>query len=108
MYIPAAYDSEGAELLIAGTQDGSTPSAIKVNGTAYTTNAEIALDMSDETAYPQYLKVEFDTIAYVNSISINYTSDSDYDAPDVQAKDKIWDFTESSTVERPTVQGGKR
>ena len=107
VYIPAAYDSEGAELLIAGTKDGSTPSAIKVNGTAYTTNAEIALDMSDETAYPQYLKVEFDTIAYVNSISINYTSDSDYDAPDVQAKDKIWDFTESSTVERPTVQGGK-
>ena len=107
VYIPAAYDPEGAELLIAGTQDGSTPSAIKVNGTAYTTNAEIALDMSDETAYPQYLKVEFDTIAYVNSISINYTSDSDYDAPDVQAKDKIWDFTESSTVERPTVQGGK-
>lgn len=107
LYIPAAYDSEGAVLLIAGTQDGSTPSQIKVNGGAYTTNEEISLDMEDESAYPQYLKVEFDTIAYVNTISINYASDSDYDAPDVEAKDKTWDFTESSTVERPTVQGIK-
>ena len=107
VYIPAAYDSEGAVLLIAGTQDGHTPSNIKVNDEVYKTNEEIALDMSDESGYPQYLKVEFDTIAYVDSISINYASDSDYDAPDIQAKDKTWDFTESSTVERPTVQGAK-
>ena len=63
--------------------------------------------MSDASAYPQYLKVEFDTIAYVNSIAVNYASDSDYDAPAVQAKDKVWDFTENSAVERPTVQGTK-
>lgn len=107
VYIPAAYDSKGAELLIAGTQDGSMPSDVKVNGKAYKTNAEISLDMSDASAYPQYLKVEFDTIAYVNSIAVNYASDSDYDAPAVQAKDKVWDFTENSAVERPTVQGTK-
>lgn len=107
LYIPAAYDAKGAILLIAGTQDGSTPSNIKVNGESYTSNAEIALDMTDESAYPQYLKVEFDTICYANSISLNYASDSDYGTPDVQAKDKTWDFTESSQVERPTVQGAK-
>lgn len=107
LYIPAAYDAKGATLLIAGTQDGSTPSNIKVNGESYTSNAEIALDMTDESAYPQYLKVEFDTICYANSISLNYASDSDYGTPDVQAKDKTWDFTESSQVERPTVQGAK-
>ena len=61
--------------------------------------------MSEASAYPRYLKVEFDTIAYVNSISLNYVSDSDFDAPSVEAKDKVWDFTESSQVERPTVQG---
>lgn len=107
LYIPAAYDAEGATLLIAGTQDGSTPSNIKVNGESYTSNAEIALDMTDDSAYPRYLKVEFDTICYANSISLNYVSDSDYGTPDVQAKDKTWDFTESSQVERPTVQGAK-
>lgn len=107
LYIPAAYDSKGATLLIAGTQDGHTPSEIEVNGKTYTTNEEIKLDMTDASAYPQYLKVEFDTIAYVNTISINYASDSDYDAPDVEAKDKTWDFTESSTVDRPTVEKAK-
>ena len=107
LYIPAAYDVKGAILLIAGTQDGSTPSDIKVNGESYKSNEEIALDMTDESAYPQYLKVEFDTICYANSISLNYASDSDYGTPDVQAKDKTWDFTESSQVERPTVQGAK-
>lgn len=107
LYIPAAYDEKGAALLIAGTQDGSTPSEIKVNGASYTSNEEIALDMTDKSAYPQYLKVEFDTICYANSISLNYASDSDYGIPDVQAKDKTWDFTEGSVVERPTVQGAK-
>ena len=48
LYIPAAYDAEGASLLIAGTQDGSTPSQIKVDGVSYTTNEEIALDMTDD------------------------------------------------------------
>lgn len=107
LYIPAAYDEKGAALLIAGTQDGSTPSEIKVNGASYTSNEEIALDMTDKSAYPQYLKVEFDTICYANFISLNYASDSDYGIPDVQAKDKTWDFTEGSVVERPTVQGAK-
>ena len=107
LYIPAAYDEKGAALLIAGTQDGSTPSEIKVNGASYTSNEEIALDMTDKSAYPQYLKVEFDTICYANSISLNYASDSDYGIPDVQAKDKTWDFTEGSVVERPTVQEAK-
>ena len=106
LYIPAAYDAEGASLLIAGTQDGSTPSQIKVDGVSYTTNEEIALDMTDDSAYPRFLKVEFDTIAYVNSIALNYVSDSDFDAPTVEAKDKVWDFTASSPIERPTVQGG--
>ena len=105
VYIPAAYDAAGAALLIAGTQDGNTPSEIKVDGVSHTTNEEIALDMAEASAYPRYLKVEFDTIAYVNSISLNYVSDSDFDAPEVEAKDKVWDFTESSQVERPTVQG---
>ena len=105
VYIPAAYDAAGAALLIAGTQDGNTPSEIKVDGVSHTTNEEIALDMAEASAYPRYLKVEFDTIAYVNSISLNYVSDSDFDAPTVEAKDKVWDFTESSQVERPTVQG---
>ena len=107
LYIPAAYDGAGAELLIAGTKDGSTPAGIEVNGEARTTNERIALDMSDASAYPQYIAVKFTEQAYVDSISINYASDSDYDAPDIQAKDKTWDFTESSTVERPTVQGAK-
>ena len=107
VYIPAAYDLEGAVLLIAGTQDGSTPSDIKVNGESYHSNQEISLDMSDDSAYPQYLKLEFDTICYANTISINYASDSDYGTPDVEAKDKTWDFTENSPVERPTVQGTK-
>ena len=89
VYIPAAYDAAGAALLIAGTQDGNTPSEIKVDGVSHTTNEEIALDMSEASAYPRYLKVEFDTIAYVNSISLNYVSDSDFDGQ----------------VERPTVQG---
>ena len=93
VYIPAAYDASGAALLIAGTMDGSTPSQIKVDGVSHTTNEEIALDMSEASAYPRYLKVEFDTIAYVNSISLNYVSDSDFDAPSVEAKDKVWDFT---------------
>ena len=106
LYIPAAYDAEGASLLIAGTQDGSTPSQIKVDGVSYTTNEEIALDLTDDSAYPRFLKVEFDTIAYVNSIALNYVSDSDFDAPTVEAKDKVWDFTASSPIERPTVQGG--
>lgn len=106
LYIPAAYDAEGASLLIAGTQDGSTPSQIKVDGVSYTTNEEIALDMTDDSAYPRFLKVEFDTIAYVNSIALNYVSDSDFDAPTIEAKDKVWDFTASSPIERPTVQGG--
>lgn len=105
LYIPAAYDAAGAELLIAGTQDGSTPSEIRVNGASYTTNTEISLDMSDASAYPQYVKVEFDTIAYVTLISVNYASDSDYPDPEVEAKDKVWDFTASSAVTRPELQG---
>lgn len=107
IYIPAAYDTEGAVLLIAGTTDGSTPSEIKVNGQAFQSNAEIPLDMNDESAYPQYLKVEFDTICYANTISLNYASDSDYGTPEIEARDKSWDFTETSPVERPTVQGAK-
>lgn len=107
LYIPVAYDAKGAVLLIAGTQDGHTPSNLKINGAEYTTNTEFSLDMDNEEAYPQYLKVEFDTICYATSLSVNYASDSDYGIPEVDAKDKTWDFTESSPVERPLVQGGK-
>lgn len=107
LYIPVAYDDAGAELLIAGTTDGSTPANIKVNGESTKTNEKITLDMSDESAYPQYIAVEFAEEVYVTEISLNYASDSDYDTPVVEAKDKVWDFTESSAVERPTVQGAK-
>lgn len=108
LYIPVAYDAKGAVLLIAGTQDGSTPAEILVDGQSQTTNQPISLDMSDSSAYPKYIKVEFSTIAYVNSISLNYASCSDFGQPEVEAKDKIWDFTSASTVERPTVQGAKQ
>ena len=107
LYIPSAYDEEGAELLISGTKDGNNMSAIKVNGVDAMSNDRLALDMSDASAYPQYIKVEFVDQCYVTGISLNYASDSDYGTPDVQAKDKTWDFTESSQVERPTVQGAK-
>ena len=107
LYLPAAYDEQGAVLLISGTQDGSTPANIRVNGESQTTNQPISLDMSDSSAYPQYVQVEFDTIAYVTSISLNYASDSDFGTPEVEAKDKVWDFTASSPVERPDVQGAR-
>lgn len=107
LYLPVAYDAKGAVLLISGTQDGNTPSQITVDGVSQTTNQPIAVDMSDSSAYPRYLKVEFTTIAYVNSISLNYASCSDFGKPEVEARDKIWDFTASSTVERPAVQGAK-
>ena len=105
LYIPAAYDEAGAELLIAGTKDGSTPASITVNGEAATTNERTALDMSDASAYPQYITVEFAEQVYVTGISLNYASDSDYPAPVVEAKDKVWDFTASSAVTRPDLQG---
>lgn len=107
LYIPAAYDEAGAELLIAGTTDGSTPAHITVNGEAETTNDRIALDMSDASAYPQYIIVGFTEQAYVTGISLNYASDSDYPAPVVEAKDKVWDFTASSAVTRPDLQGAE-
>ena len=107
LYIPAAYDGAGAELLIAGTKDGSTPAGIEVNGEARTTNERIALDMSDASAYPQYITVKFTEQAYVTGISLNYASDSDYPDPVVEAKDKVWDFTASSTVARPDLQGAE-
>ncbi len=107
LYIPAAYDEAGAELLIAGTTNGSTPANITVNGEAATTNTRMALDMTDATAYPQYIKVEFTEQAYVTGISLNYASDSDYPDPVVEAKDKVWDFTASSAVERPDLQGAE-
>lgn len=105
LYIPAAYDEAGAELLIAGTKDGSTPANITVNGKEETTNDRIALDMSDASAYPQYITVKFEEQAYITGISLNYASDSDYPDPVVEAKDKVWDFTASSTVARPDLQG---
>lgn len=105
LYIPAAYDEAGAELLIAGTTNGSTPANITVNGEAATTNTRMALDMTDDAVYPQYIKVEFTEQAYVTGISLNYASDSDYPDPVVEAKDKVWDFTASSAVERPDLQG---
>lgn len=105
LYIPAAYDEAGAELLIAGTKDGSTPASITVNGEVATTNERTALDMSDASAYPQYITVEFAEQVYVTGISLNYASDSDYPAPVVEAKDKVWDFTASSAVTRPDLQG---
>ena len=107
LYIPAAYDGAGAELLIAGTKDGSTPAGIEVNGEARTTNERIALDMSDASAYPQYIAVRFTEQAYVTGISLNYASDSDYPDPVVEAKDKVWDFTASSAVARPDLQGAE-
>ena len=107
LYIPAVYDGAGAELLIAGTKDGSTPAGIEVNGEARTTNERIALDMSDASAYPQYIAVRFTEQAYVTGISLNYASDSDYPDPVVEAKDKVWDFTASSTVARPDLQGAE-
>ena len=72
LYIPAAYDEAGAELLIAGTKDGSTPANITVNGKEETTNDRIALDMSDASAYPQYITVKFEEQAYITGISLNY------------------------------------
>ncbi len=105
LYIPAAYDEKGATLQIAGTSDGSTPSSITVNGENYTTNTLIDLDMSDASAYPQYIAVAFTEQSYVTQIAVNYASDSDFGTPDVTATDKIWDFTESSSVERPNLQG---
>ena len=107
LYIPAAYDGAGAELLIAGTKDGSTPAGIEVNGETRTTNERIALDMSDASAYPQYIAVKFTEQAYVTGISLNYASDSDYPDPVVEAKDKVWDFTASSAVARPDLQGAE-
>lgn len=107
LYIPAAYDGAGAELLIAGTKDGSTPAGIEVNGEARTTNERIALYMSDASAYPQYIAVRFTEQAYVTGISLNYASDSDYPDPVVEAKDKVWDFTASSAVARPDLQGAE-
>lgn len=107
LYIPVAYDAEGAELLIAGTIDGNIPSEITVNGKSAHSNEAIQLDMSDASAYPQYVKAEFPTMCYATSISVNYASDSDYGTPSVEAKDKTWDFTESSTVERPAVEKTK-
>ena len=107
LYIPAAYDGAGAELLIAGTKDGSTPAGIEVNGEARTTNERIALDMSDASVYPQYIAVRFTEQAYVTGISLNYASDSDYPDPVVEAKDKVWDFTASSAVARPDLQGAE-
>ena len=107
LYIPAAYDEAGAELLIAGTTNGSTPANITVNGEAATTNTRMALDMTDDAVYPQYIKVEFTEQAYVTGISLNYASDSDYPDPVVEAKDKVWDFTASSAVERPDLQGAE-
>ena len=105
LYIPAAYDGAGAELLIAGTKDGSTPANITVNGEAATTNERLSLDMSDASAYPQYIAVAFAEQVYVTGISLNYASDSDYPDPVVEAKDKVWDFTGSSAVARPDLQG---
>ncbi len=107
LYIPAAYDGAGAELLIAGTKDGSNPSSISVNGEAAETNARIALDMSDETAYPQYIAVVFNEQCYATEISLNYESDSDYPAPEVEAKDKVWNFASDGDVVRPNLQGSQ-
>lgn len=108
LYIPAAYDEAGAELLIAGVTGQSTPASIMVNSENTTTNERIALDMNDASAYPQYITVEFIDQAYVTGISLNYASDSDYPAPVVEAKDKVWDFTASSAVTRPDLQGTER
>ena len=107
LYIPAAYDESGAKLLISGTKDGSTPSVITVNGTDAVSNDRIELDMSDESAYPQYLAVEFMEQCYVTGISLNYVSDSDYPDPTIEAKDKVWDFTADGDVARPDLQGAE-
>lgn len=104
LYIPAAYDEAGAELLISGTKDGSNTSAIKVNDADAMSNDRLALDMSDASAYPQYIKVEFIDQCYVTGISLNYVSDSDYPDPEVTAKDKVWDFAADGDVTRPDLQ----
>lgn len=107
LYIPAAYDEAGAELLISGTKDGSNASAIKVNGVDAMSNDRLALDMSDASAYPQYIKVEFIEQCYVTGISLNYVSDSDYPDPEVTAKDKVWNFAADGDVTRPDLQGNQ-
>ena len=105
LYIPAAYDESGAKLLIAGVTGQSTSASIMVNGENTTTNERIALDMSDASAYPQYITVAFTEQTFVTGISLNYVSDSDYPDPVVEAQDKVWDFTASSAVTRPDLQG---
>ena len=107
LYLPVAHDPAGVTLMLAGTQDGSTPSDILVDGVPMTTNTSIDLDMSDAAQYPRYVCIEFKTIAYVTLISLNYASDSDFGTPDVQAKDTVWDLTGSGDVQRPDVQGAK-
>ena len=107
LYLPVAYDAAGATLIAAGTQDGSTPSEIVVDGETYTTNAPIELKMTDEAAYPKYICIEFNTTCYATLISLNYASDSDYATPDVQAKDTAWNLTAASETSRPNLQGGK-
>lgn len=105
LYIPVAYDDAGAELLIAGTKDGSNPAVITVNGQTAATNDRITLDMSDASLYPQYITVEFNEQAYVTGVSLNYSSDSDYPDPEVEAKDKVWNFTMDGDEVRPDLQG---
>lgn len=107
LYIPAAYDEAGAELLISGTKDGSNASAIKVNDVDAMSNDRLALDMSDASVYPQYIKVEFVDQCYVTGISLNYVSDSDYPDPEVTAKDKVWNFAADGDVTRPDLQGNQ-
>ena len=62
-----AYDAAGATLIVAGTQDGSTPSEIVVDGETCTTNAPIELKMTDEAAHPKYICIEFNTTCYATS-----------------------------------------
>lgn len=107
LYLPVAGDEAGVTLLVSGTQDGSTPSQLLVDGVETTTNVPIELDMSDASQGARYVCVEFKTIAYVNGISLNYASDSDYGTPDVQAKDTVWDLSGDGGIPRPAVQGTK-
>lgn len=103
IYLPVGVD-DGVSLLIAGTIDGSNPGSIKIDGALFNTNEKIVLDIKNE---PKYVMVEFLQTVYVNSIFVDYQSDSGYGVPIVSASDKSWNFSDDSVALRPTLQGSK-
>lgn len=103
IYVPVTVDPNGVSLMISGTQDGSTPIDLTVDEQSKKSNQKISLDIKET----KYVKVVFEVNGYINSISIDYESDLGYGIPEVEAEDKVWDFSEASEIERPQVQGQK-